>query len=117
MKTIIAGRDVIINATVYTDLDNLIAANLTGAAVRVQFKFRPKDRDDKAVLTLNIGSGVTVISPTAGTVQIKLSAVQAALFTEPLIYFEVVSKLADSTYISSGVEAIEVKENLIKTLF
>lgn len=112
---LIKGQTARIVSTVYTD-EGLTVANLTGALVRFMVKKNPADPDGSALLTKNIGTGVTVISAAEGTLECALTASETNGLSYPSVYFEILVKLSNGTYIRSGIEELIFTKNLIQTL-
>lgn len=112
---LLKGQTSKIQSTVYTD-NGLSSANLTGASIQYMFKKNPSDLDSVALLTKNIGSGVTIISASDGTVECLLTAADTNTMSYPSIFFEILVKLSNGNYIRSGIEEIVFTKTLIQTL-
>jgi hypothetical protein len=114
---IIRGRSATIEATIYRDKDNSIIADLTGAtSITLTAKKREEDLDTEALFVKSVGSGVTVISATAGRANVQIDAADTNSLTLKKIVYEIVAKLSDGTIIGNGVRTVEVFGNVKKTL-
>lgn len=114
---IVRGSSVVISCTVYSYWSGTsatsVVADLTGAEVRLLVKLRPAD-DDAAAL-LNKAGGV--INPAAGLMEVGIDAADTNDIPYSDMYYEIVTKLSDSTFIRNGVEYFNLKPNVLKTLF
>jgi translation initiation factor 1 (eIF-1/SUI1) len=113
---IIRGRSATIEATIYLDKANGILADLSGATIYTIFKKREEDLDTEKLFEKSIGSGVTVVSATAGTIKTVINPVDTNSLTVKKIVYETVAKLADGTLIGNGVKTIEIYGNVRKIL-
>lgn len=109
------GQTAKIESVVFTD-DGLTAANLTGSAIRFMMKKNPADPDSAAVLTKNIGTGVIITNATAGICQVTLTAADTNSLSYLSLYFEILVKLSDGTYIRTGMHEIVFNKTIIQTL-
>jgi hypothetical protein len=117
MITIVKGSSVDILATVYSywtgDASTSVIANLTGSTINAYFKNRPGDSDANAVFT----KGGVVTDPTNGICKVTIAAADTNTLSQPKLYYEIVIKMADGTYIRTGVQDIILDPNVGKTLF
>lgn len=109
------GQTAKIESTVFTD-DGLTLANLTNASIQFMLKKNPSDPDSQALLTKNVGSGVTITNPTGGICQVTLTAADTNGLSFMSLYFEILVKLTDGTYIRTGMHEIVLNKTLINTL-
>lgn len=109
------GQTAKIESTVFTD-DGLTAANLTGASIQFMLKKNPADPDSQALLTKNVGSGITITNATAGICTVTLSAADTNGLSYLSLYFEILVKLTDGTYIRTGMHEIVLNKTLINIL-
>ena len=116
---IIRGNTTPLISVCYLDSWGNQIADVTGATIKAVFKKNPKDSGaDVIIPTKRVGSGVTIIAPgTNGVVQTLLTATETNAISQNKIFFELVVKLADGTFIRNGIEEIEVTGNVLKTLF
>lgn len=112
---LIKGQSATIQSTVYTD-DGNQKANLTSATITFMLKANPTDLDSQALLTKNVGTGVTIINPTEGICSILLTASDTNTLSYQSLYFEILVKLSTGAYIRTGIEELILNKNLIKTL-
>lgn len=108
---VVRGRTLIVESTVF--IDRPTVADLTGATIKAMFKASQRDADGDAIFVKD----ATITDAAAGLCRSVLSAAETLTITQNKIYFEVVAKLADGTFISGGIEELEVSGNLLKTLF
>lgn len=116
MITVIKGQTVKINSTVYTDQDKNLRANITGATVSVMLKKSYSDSDSAKLLEKTTIAGVVITSGSDGTLQTVISAADLIAISYNKVYFEILVKMIDGSYIRSGVEEMEIRANVIKTL-
>jgi hypothetical protein len=117
MIEIIKGSSVILESTVYSywsgSVSSSITANLAGAIVKCYVKKRDGDSDANALLTIN----GTVTDTVNAICQVIITAAQTNGLSYPNVVFEIVVKLADGSYLRTGVEQLIIKPNVGKTLF
>lgn len=90
-----------------------VKANLAGATIKEYVKKRDTDSDAAALLTIN----GTVIDAPNGLYEIPFAAVDTNTLPYSKLFRETVVKLADGTYIRNGVQPLNLKPNVGKTLF
>jgi hypothetical protein len=107
------GKSFRIVSTIYTD-DGIVLADLDGCDAKALLKKDETDRDSQAVATFTLVSGMTVMPES------KIETVVPASVTNdlsyPVLYFEILVKLADGNYIRSDTDEIQIKRNIINTL-
>ena len=114
---VIKGNTAKITSTFYLDDAKTQVANLTGATVRCMIKRHVNDPDSAAIVTKNVGSGVTLTLPALGICETLLSAGDTNGLSDSKVYLEIVAKLSDGiTYIRSGVEELVLRQNIAKVL-
>ena len=109
------GQTAKIESVVFTD-DGLTTANLNGSSIRFMLKKNPADPDSQALLTKNIGSGIDITNATGGICQVTLTAADTNNLSYLSLYFEILVKLADGTYIRTGMHEIVLNKTLINNL-
>lgn len=114
---IVKGQTFEISLTVYSvwtgDLSTSTVTNLTAATIKCYVKKRDGDPDSAAILTIN-GALVDAIN---GLAKINFTAADTNSLSYANLVMEVVTKLADGTFIRTGVEPFDIKPNVGKTLF
>jgi hypothetical protein len=117
MATIVKGSSFDILATVYSnwtgDTATSTLANLTGATIQAYFKNRQGDLDSAAVFN-KVGS---IVSAVDGTLKVTVAASDTNGLSQQKLYYEVVVKMADGTFIRTGVVELFLDGNVLKTLF
>lgn len=112
------GQTVPIRTKFYTDKNNGILANLTGATIKFIVKKNSRDTDTDALYTKLVGSGITVLSPlTGGEIETILTAADTNVIAQNKIYVEGIAKLSDLSFVRTGIDEIEVEGNVLKVLF
>lgn len=109
------GQTAKIESVVFTD-DGLTTANLTSASIQFMVKKNPADPDSQAVLTKSVGSGVVITNPTAGICQTTITASDTNNLSYLSLYFEILVKLSDGTYIRTGMHELVLNKTLITIL-
>lgn len=113
----IKGETKLIRGTVYSDWTGLVTtstlANLTGATTKGYLKNRDTDSDAVAVATIN-GVNIDAVN---GEVGVTIPAATTNALSQQKLWFEMVTKLADGSYIRSGAQELVLKPNVGKTLF
>jgi hypothetical protein len=113
----VKGSTIKITTTFYLDAAKTLIANLTGATVRFMIKRQVNDPDSTAIITKNVGSGITLTLPLLGICETLIVAADTNALSDSKVYFEIVAKLADGvTYIRSGSEELILKSNVAKVL-
>lgn len=93
-------------------------ADLTGASIKTMVKRNVNDADAAAILTKQVGSGIAIIAPaTNGESETTITAAETNVITYDVVYVETVVKLSNGEFIRSGVDRLEIKGNVLKTLF
>ena len=110
---LIKGNSLTIDCVVYTDQDLLLIANLTGATIKLYVKKKDNDLDINAILNKT----GTVTGATTGQCQVTITAAESNALTYQKLALEIVAKLADGTYIRTGVVDLNLFPNVGKTLF
>lgn len=115
--TIVKGSSFDVQLTIWStwtgDAATSTLANLTGATGNVYFKQRPTDSDASALFT----KAVSLVDPVNGTAKATVLAADTNERSQQKIVFEGVIKMADGTYIRTGVEDLVILPNVGKTLF
>ena len=109
---IVKGATARIRATVYTD-DGITVANLTGATLTAIFKKNARDLDADALFTVV----PAILNAGDGTIEGTIAASQTNDLSYPVLYFELVAKLSDGSFIRSGVVEMALVPIALKTLF
>jgi hypothetical protein len=99
--------------TVYTDADNKVLADLTGALVKLIVKRRDTDLDSAALV--NKAGAVTSIQN--GTCEALLLASESNSLFYNRVVWEIVVKLLDGTFIRTGAQPLDLETNVLKALF
>jgi hypothetical protein len=107
------GKSFRIVSTIYTD-DGVVLADLVGCDARAMLKKDNTDRDSQALATYSLVSGMTVMPESKIETVIPASVTNNLSF--PILYFEILVKLADGNYIRSDTDEIHIKRNIINTL-
>lgn len=110
------GTSFRMTSVVYTDSENLIPANLTGATITAMLKKNLLDNDTKALFSKSIGTGVTVLSEPDGTLETEILATDTNNISYQVVFFEVLVKLANGNYIRSDTEEIVLEKNIVNVL-
>jgi hypothetical protein len=113
--TITKGQTTILESVVYTN-NGLATADLTSSSVSFMVKKNVADLDAEALITKTIGSGVTITDAVNGVLQVTLTASDTNDLSYQSLFFEILVKLSNGTYIRTGTEEIVLVRNLIKTL-
>lgn len=114
----IRGRTYVIESTVYTDKDQGVKADLTGATIKAMLKVNARDTDVNALVTKASGAGIVVTDAANGVCRTTFTAVDMNLpASYNLLYLEVVAKLSDGSFIGNGIDEVQIKGNVLKTLF
>lgn len=116
MIELVKGNTAVLRHTFYTDYDNLTVANLSGATITTTFKRSKNDLDGSAIFVKTIGSGVTVTGATTGEAETKILPTDTNSLPTAIIYWESVAKLASGDIVRSGVEELQILDNVLKTL-
>lgn len=111
---IFKGTSVIIEGTVYQKTD--VLANLSGSTITVLIKRNHNDSDADALYTKTIGSGVTITDAANGRFDVQILSSETNSLGFNIIYWEALVKLSTGQHIRTGVEEIELVDNLIKVL-
>lgn len=93
--------------------DTSTLANITGSTIKLFLKQRDSDPDSAALLTLN----GTVTDGPNGECEVAFTAANTNDLSYSSLVYEVVVKLADSSYLRSGVLPFILKPNVGKVLF
>ena len=117
---VIKGSSVAVGGVVYTNWTGDSSSStlatpgqMTAATINLYVKQRETDSDANAVFTK---SG-TVLDINAATVQASVLASDTNILSYQNLVFELVVKLSDGTYHRSGVQPLNLKPNVGKTLF
>ena len=110
MDEVVRGSSVKIDSTIYID-EGITIANLTLANIVFIAKQRSLDSDTNALFTKTIGSGIVVVSESAGTITTYLTP-QDTNYTNDLIFWELVVTLSDGTVIRNGVNKFRLVGNV-----
>jgi hypothetical protein len=113
--TITKGQTTILESVVYTN-NGLATANLTSASVSFMVKKNVADLDAEALITKSVGSGIVITDAVNGVLQITLNASDTNDLSYQSLFFEILVKLSNGTYIRTGMEELIINRNLIKTL-
>lgn len=111
---VIKGETLNIKSKVYLDVDQRLLANCTGSTSTMMVKAREGDSDASAIIT-KAGS---ISDGPNGEISFSFSAAETlALPSYHKVVFEIVVKLADGTFIRTGVDDLYLLSNVLKTLF
>jgi hypothetical protein len=113
MDGLVKGSSAKFVSTVYLD-DNGTLANVAGATIKLQIKKRDTDTDAQALL-LKTGS---ITSAALSTMEVPITAAESlALGSYNEVVYEIIVKLADGSFIRSGVKKLQLLPQVLKTLF
>jgi len=110
MVEIVRGSSVKIESTVYVD-EGVTPANLTLAYITFIVKKRSLDSDASALYTKVIGSGLSVVSETAGTINVFLTPTDTN-YSDSFLFWELIVTLSDGTVIRNGVNKFRLVGNV-----
>lgn len=114
----IRGNTLQIRSKCWLDKDSSIIADLAGATFTSILKRNPRDKDSDAILTKTLGAGVTVVAPASGGIFLTVfTAAETNVLVQNKIYFEGVVKLADGSFLRTGIQEINIEGNVLSTLF
>jgi hypothetical protein len=116
MKEIIKGATLDILHVVYVDPEGVTPANLTGATMRTMVKARQNDSDGSALITKNIGSGITITDAANGKATTRIDAADTNSLSYEEVFIETQCKLSDGRIIRSGAERFQLLPNVQKVL-
>lgn len=106
------GTSFRIHSVIYQD--ELTLANLVGATATAMLKKDATDPDASAVASYTIGSGIQDAGNSILVTTIPASATNNLSFQK--LFFEILVKLADGTFIRSETDEINLKRNIVNTL-
>jgi hypothetical protein len=114
---IIKGRTATIICTIYSywngETSTSTPANLNGATVKLIAKLQDSDSDASAVFTIN----GTVTDPLNGVCSFTIPAATTNVISQRALTVEAVAKLSDGSYVGGGIDILNIKPNVLKTLF
>ena len=115
---VVKGRTATLVYTFYSywsgETSTSTLANITGATIKFMAKLSDSDLDSAATIS-KTGS---VTDGLNGLASVTLAASDTNSISQRQLMCECVAKLADgTTYIGAGVDTLNLKANLIKTLF
>lgn len=110
---IVKGSDCKFHGIAYMDDAKTILANLVAAQVKLFVKAREKDTDAQALFTV---AGI-VTSTSESTFEATMPASITNSINYSKVVAEIVIKLADGSFIRSGVQELTLDQNVGKTLF
>lgn len=114
MTEIVRASSVKIASTIYVD-EGITPANLAMAYITFIVKKRSLDADTNALYTKTIGSGISIVDSSIGTINTFLTAVDTN-YQDDILYWELVVTLSDGTVVRNGVNKFRLVGNVKASL-